>query len=188
MIIKSLAIFILCSANFIIMSTKVLLPTLNIEEKMVGWINGNQNYIILLIGVLIVDHLLGTISHATKLFDFSFKKNVYGLFIKICLVCSVGFIFEGLCEMMIFKNSAIKLYTQDVLHIVVFMYPADSALKNSVILSDGRFPPRLLLDQLKEIGNMIRFIKILIMSALPEGIAEKIREEEKRIEKMKKKR
>jgi hypothetical protein len=79
-------------------------PLLWFYEKMTEWSMSNNDYVGFVIGAIIVDHVLGTIVHALIKKDFTFKKNVIGLIVKMGMAVAMGFLFEGI-------NHIIKAYS-----------------------------------------------------------------------------
>jgi hypothetical protein len=113
------------------------------------WVIDNSTYIQLVLGAIAIDHVLGSIKHLFWTQDFEFRKNLTGLSIKIGLVVAVGFLFEGLNEL-VHEHSIIKDYLTTTTRIVVFLYPAGSAFSNSSVISGGKFPPIGWMERLKK--------------------------------------
>lgn len=105
-----------------------------------NWTIDNQLYIFFVFSAIVIDHLLGSIKHAFLLRDFTFKKNIAGLAIKIALAVSIGFLFEGVNHLFSSDNF-LKTYIEIVLRLMVFLYPAGSAFMNSAAITNGKFPP-----------------------------------------------
>lgn len=103
-------------------------------------------------GAMVVDHLLGTLFHAFWRRDFSAWKNIKGLLLKLTIVVTVGYLFEGLNTLMV-EQSILKDYTIMVLRLMVFLYPAMSAFKNSYIMTGKRFPPMALMEKLEKFAE-----------------------------------
>ena len=109
-------------------------------EKITHWTLVNETYVLFVLTAIVADHMLGTIIHALVKRDFSFKKNIVGLITKIGLVVIVGFLFEGINQI-IKEDLFVKTYLVIVLRLAVFLYPAGSALMNSAVLSNNKIPP-----------------------------------------------
>lgn len=114
-------------------------PIAYVTEKIMHWSLANETYIWFVFVAIVVDHYLGTILHLIKR-DFELKKNAIGLITKISLVVAMGFLFEGVNEI-VQEDSFVKSYLIITLRLTVFMYPAGSAFTNSSILTKGKFPP-----------------------------------------------
>ena len=59
------------------------------------WVDKNIAYIGFVLIAIAIDHLLGSAVHIFIKKDFTFKKNIIGLAVKLSLVLSVGILFEG---------------------------------------------------------------------------------------------
>lgn len=115
-------------------------PIAIMMENIMSWSIANQEYIYFVLMAIIIDHLLGSWLHAFVKHDFSIKKNIQGLFIKIGLTVAMGFLFEGINHL-IQEESFVKSYLIIVLRLTVFLYPAGSAFMNSSVITQGKFPP-----------------------------------------------
>lgn len=120
-----------------------------IFEMVVKWGVNNSDYVGFCLLAIMIDHVLGTIRHLFIDRDFTIKKNIKGMVIKIGLVVSVGLLFEGL-NVIVKNDSIIKEYIVMTTRLMVFLYPAGSAFGNSSILSGGKFPPTSWIDKLKK--------------------------------------
>ena len=108
------------------------------------WVDQNIAYIGFVLVAIAIDHLLGSAVHIFIKKDFTFKKNIIGLAIKLSLVLSVGILFEGFQFLYPDKTPLIQVvmdYLLAITRIMVFLYPASSAFVNSSILTSGKFPP-----------------------------------------------
>lgn len=108
-------------------------------EKIMHWSMQNEEYVWFVFAAIVVDHILGTILHLIKK-DFDIKRNITGLITKVGLVVGMGFLFEGVNEI-VAEDSFVKSYLIITLRLTVFMYPAGSAFSNSSVLTNGKFPP-----------------------------------------------
>lgn len=156
MIIKSLAEILLAFIlkNMITLQTGTLLlklksvfnlsllvsPFAYIIDSVMVWSVEHKSYILFVFGAIFVDHVLGSFKHAFVLRDFTFKKNITGVAVKIGLAVCMGFLFEGVKHLME-GDSFIQDYLEIVLRLTVFLYPAGSAFMNSAVLTNGKFPP-----------------------------------------------
>lgn len=132
----------------------LLSPFLLTFEKIANWTIENSEYIVWVLGAVIIDHLLGTIKHLWFTRTFSMKKNVTGMMVKLALVVAGGFLFEGLNQLIDPNAGKMAEYTKDYLtittRIIVFLYPAGSAFSNMSIISGGKFPPVGWMERLKK--------------------------------------
>ncbi len=126
-----------------------LSPMVYIFNGLNGWLNLNYEYVAFVFIAIFIDHLLGTWVHAFIKKDFSVKENIKGFFVKITLVIAVGVLTEGIYHI-ISTASMVSDYFITVAKLMVFIYPAGSALMNSSIITGGKFPP---LGLLKIIRN-----------------------------------
>ena len=127
-------------------------PFIIIWDKLVKWGVPNQDYILIVLGAILVDWFFGIWKHLKKR-TFSFKQNAFGLVIKIALTTGAAFLFEGLGT--IVKDSAdiIVLSLTTVTRVIVFLYPAVSAWQNIYIVSDERFPPKAWMDRINKFNE-----------------------------------
>lgn len=116
------------------------------------WFTDNAEYVNFTAFAIFADYVLGTIKHAFVDRDFSFKKNIQGFFLKVFLVLFVGVIFEGFSNI-IHQESIIKTYLEIVARLIVFLYPAGSAMSNSSALTDGVFPPSGFMKRIKKFSE-----------------------------------
>ena len=127
-------------------------PFIIIWDKLVKWGVPNQDYILIVLGAILVDWFFGIWKHLKKR-TFSFKQNAFGLVIKIALTTGAAFLFEGLGT--IVKDSAdiIVVSLTTVTRVIVFLYPAVSAWQNIYIVSDERFPPKAWMDRINKFNE-----------------------------------
>lgn len=104
------------------------------------WYMDNSQYVAVVAWAIMIDYILGTIRHIFVDRDFDFRKNISGILRKGFLVVAVGYLFEGF-NVIITHDSLISQYLEIVARLMVFLYPAGSAMGNSSVLSGGRFPP-----------------------------------------------
>ena len=131
-------LFIKIKSSFILALS--VSPLAYIIEKLSKWTINNQDYIMVVLGAIIIDHIVGTILHAFYRKDFTWKKNFTGIAVKVSLVIMIGFIFEGL-NVIAKHDSVLKDYLIIVTRLSVFLYPAGSALMNTSEITGGVFPP-----------------------------------------------
>lgn len=116
------------------------------------WMTLNVDYIAIAMACVAIDHILGTIVHAYYLKDFSWKKNVTGLLIKLSMVMLGGIIFEGLTHITK-EQDLVYTYLKITTRLVVCIYPAMSAMVNMRIITGGSFPPLAFLDKFKSFNT-----------------------------------
>ena len=129
-------------------------PLAFIVEQISDWSITNSTYILFVFAAIILDHILGTLIHLFIKRDFTIKKNVIGLVVKVGLVIAVGFLFEGINYITVGENF-IKDYLTIVLRLLVFMYPAGSAFVNSSTITNGKFPPSGFMSKLTKFQENI---------------------------------
>ena len=127
-------------------------PFILIWDKLVKWGVPNQDYILIVLGAILVDWFFGIWKHLKKR-TFSFKQNAFGLIIKVALTTGAAFLFEGLGS--IVKDSAdiIVVSLTTVTRVIVFLYPAVSAWQNIYVVSDERFPPKAWMDRINRFNE-----------------------------------
>lgn len=132
----------------------ILTPFIFIWDKISSWGINNSDYILVVMGAILVDYIFGTIKHLWFTKDFTFKGNANGLVMKLGLAVAGGFLFEGLSYLT--KESellfgALKITTR----VIIFMYPAMSAWENLYIVSGEKFPPKSWMDRLNIFGKTL---------------------------------
>ena len=127
-------------------------PFILIWDKIVKWGVPHQDYILIVLGAILLDWFFGIWKHLKKR-TFSFKQNAFGLIIKVALTTGTAFLFEGLNS--IVKDSAdiIVVSLTTVTRVIVFLYPAVSAWQNIYIVSDERFPPKVWMDRINKFNE-----------------------------------
>jgi len=121
-------------------------PFIWILERITGWYIENQYYVLFVLGAIIVDHILGSIYHKFHKKDFTLKKNLIGLVVKVGLAVMVGFLFEGINILITADDKFAELisgWTVMTLRLIVFLYPTMSALENSNKMTNNKFPGNL---------------------------------------------
>ncbi len=108
-------------------------------EAISQWISSNGGYIFFVLLAIAIDYGVGIVVHLKKR-DFSIKKNILGVITKMALVFAVGVLFEGF-QFLHPDANIITQYLGLILRVMVFLYPAGSALMNVSILTNGSFPP-----------------------------------------------
>jgi hypothetical protein len=127
----------------------LLSPITFLFDLMSKWTIDNGDFIGVVLGAIIIDHILGSIKHAFYYMDFTWRENIRGIFTKIALVVACGFLFEGL-QVVIHGETILTEYLKTITRLIVFLYPAGSAFQNSSVLTGGKFPPNIWLEKLKK--------------------------------------
>lgn len=131
-------------------------PFVFLYDKIFNWGFDNQDYIWIVLGAILIDWVFGTIKHIFFTYTFTFKKNAFGLFLKIGLVVGGGFLFEGLSHLTK-EATIIETSLKIVTRVIVFMYPAISAWENIYIVSGEKFPPKKWMEKLGLYKNSANF-------------------------------
>lgn len=124
-----------------------------------NWTLTNQDYLWSVLVCIAIDHLIGTVYHAFKLRDFTFKKNALGMIKKIGLcVLAIGLfeIIHNTVKDVVFIYDYLKVTTR----LVVILYPASSAFMNMSCLTDGRFPPIGWINKIKIFNENLNVEKL----------------------------
>lgn len=128
----------------------VITPFVYIWDKITNWGIENENYILIVLGAIMIDWLFGTIKHLFFTYTFSLKRNAIGLTIKIGLAVAGGFLFEGLSHLISESDSDILVSgSKTVTRVIILMYPGISAFENIYVVSGEKFPPRIWMERLK---------------------------------------
>lgn len=115
-------------------------PFVFLGESIINWFHLNIEFVLFVFGAIIIDHLAGSYVHAYIKKDFSIKQNIKGFFIKTTLVILVFFLGRGIVSIL-GNDNTVALYFKIIMRLMVFIYPAGSALVNISIITNGKFPP-----------------------------------------------
>lgn len=118
----------------------VFSPFVYAFDNINAWSLLNKDYIFAVLLAIMIDHLVGSIYHGFKARDFSLKKNIIGLTLKLSLCTFNGVLFELLNGMTV-NHKWLYDYLLLVTRLIVFLYPFTSAMINSSKLTNGVFPP-----------------------------------------------
>lgn len=124
----------------------VLIPELII------WYDNNNAYIRIALGVIAVDHFLGSYVHRFKIKDWDWRQNITGFGVKLSMVVAFGFIMEGLAHITM-EDDFIYRYVKMSGRILVVLYPGISAMKNMRIITNGVFPPSVFFGKAEDAFN-----------------------------------
>lgn len=124
---------------------------ISLTERFVGWYIENQIFMTFVFLALFLDHILGSWVHWQKR-DFSLKTNIYGLFGKTTSVI-VGYILFEMVHQIVKDVDFIAIYFKVLLQLMVFLYPAGSAMGNLSILTNGKFPPVGWMNKLRKFNE-----------------------------------
>lgn len=132
----------------------VVTPFIYIWEKINAWGIENEDYILIVLGAILIDWIFGTIKHVFFTKTFSFKKNAIGLTTKIALAVAGGFLFEGL-NTLVSAADFMVVSTKIVTRVIILMYPGISAFENIYIVSGEKFPPKAWMERLQKWNNTL---------------------------------
>lgn len=130
-------------------------------QKVTNWYTINENFIQVVLGVLILDHILGSYVHWRIKKDFSIETNITGLIKKLVVITASYYIMESIHHVLK-AVPFIEGYFEVVIQVSILLYPALPALKNISIISDGKFPPSWLyksIEDFNEKGDIKAFKK-----------------------------
>lgn len=136
----------------IISTTKLALatsPFAYICGIITDWFSLNSGYVIFVFIAIIIDHLVGSWLHAFVKRDFEMKKNIIGFFTKTFLAISVGVLAEGITYIL-GEGMFVGDYFNTISRLMVFIYPAGSALMNISVLTNGTFPPTAWMEKIRK--------------------------------------
>lgn len=133
--LKSLFILSVVSMPFVVLADGIL--DLDIIDF---WFRQNMEYIMFVFVAVILDHMIGSYVHLFVKRDFSFEKNLKGLAAKIFLTITVAILVRGMVFILGTGNIITEYFTA-VMRLMVFLYPAGSALVNISLITGGKFPP-----------------------------------------------
>ena len=129
--------FLKLKSTFII--SLLTYPSIVILESVGEWFDINYMYVYFVFGAVAIDHILGTYVHGWIKKDFSVKQNIKGFLIKTTLIIFVDFLGNGVVHIL-GDNNLMSEYFKTMMRLMVFVYPAGSALMNASIISNGDFP------------------------------------------------
>ena len=109
-------------------------------SEVTKWTISNSDYIAGVLTCIAIDHIVGSIYHAFKAKDFTFKKNAVGLITKLALCAGAAILFE-IIHNVVKEATLVYDYLKIVTRLIVILYPAGSAFMNMSALTNGVFPP-----------------------------------------------
>lgn len=121
-----------------------------IAPQALGWIDSNIDYVRIAMGIIAIDHLLGSWVHRFIKNDWSIKQNITGFLVKLSMIVAFGYIMEGLAHITI-EDDFIYKYIKMSGRILVCLYPGISAMKNMKIITKGAFPPDIFFGKMKDV-------------------------------------
>lgn len=145
---------LLVKMKYAFVASFYLSPFTFVINKITEWHLNNAAYASLVLGAIIIDHFVGTVYHAFFKRDFSMRKNITGLMIKIFVVIAMAYLFEGL-NILMSQESILKDYTVMVLRLMVFLYPAGNAFGNTYEITGKKFPPVGFMNKLKQFSEQV---------------------------------
>lgn len=124
---------------------------ISVMEKFSNWYIDNHIFIVLLIGGLLGDLVMGIWKHLKK-HTFSFKKMMTGFIEKAGIIVVAYFLCESLIQ--IISDAELgTIYFKFVSKIMLFVFPAGNAFVNMGIVTDGKFPPLGLLKRFEKFNR-----------------------------------
>lgn len=127
-------------------------PFTLVYDGLSNWFNLNIEFISFLFVTVIIDHLIGSYVHAYIKKDFTLKQNLKGLLMKTSLIIVVFIIGHGMVSIL-GKEDIVTSYFNTIMRLMVFLYPAGSALVNCSIITKGKFPPLGFMDKVAKFNN-----------------------------------
>ena len=121
-------------------------------SEVTKWSISNSDYIAGVLTCIAIDHIVGSIYHALKAKDFTFKKNALGLISKLSLCVGAAILFEVM-HSVVKEATLIYDYLKIVTRLIVILYPAGSAFMNMSALTNGVFPPIGWISKIKTFNN-----------------------------------
>lgn len=118
-------------------------------DKLKSWAVDNIEFMTIIAFAIIIDHIIGSILHAFKLRDFTWKENLKGLLVKMGLTVAGYLLFE-MFNFILKDAEWLAKYFKLVTNLTVFLYPAGSAFVNISVLTDGKFPPIGWIEKIKK--------------------------------------
>ncbi|AXG73931.1 hypothetical protein DVK85_06610 [Flavobacterium arcticum] len=109
-------------------------------SEITKWSISNSSYIAGVLTCIAIDHVVGSIYHALKAKDFTFKKNAVGLITKLAMCAGAAILFE-IIHNVVKEATLVYDYLKIVTRLIVILYPAGSAFMNMSALTNGVFPP-----------------------------------------------
>lgn len=127
-------------------------PFAFMTEGVLDWFKLNVEFISFVFGAVILDHLIGSYVHAYIKRDFTLKKNVQGFFMKTALIVAVFFLGRGMVSIL-GDDNLVAAYFRTIMRLMVFLYPAGSALVNCSIITKGKFPPLGFMNKISQFNS-----------------------------------
>lgn len=135
---------------------------INVSDFINEWLNENISYVVIALGLVGLDHFIGSITHLFFLKDWDWKKNIIGILIKLSMVLCGALIFEGIAHITK-ETDLVYVYLKMTTRLVVCVYPGVGAMKNMRVITKGVFPPAAL------VGKFDGFQKDLSIDKLKGG-------------------
>jgi len=129
-------------------------PMALVGDSLIEWLHFNIAFMSFVFGAVIIDHVVGSYVHAYIKKDFKMKLNVQGFFMKTTLIVFVFFLGRGIVYMLGEEN-VVAIYFRMIMRLMVFIYPAGSALVNISIITNGKFPPLGFMKKIAKFNNSL---------------------------------
>ena len=127
-------------------------PVALLIDKLKSWAIDNIEFMTIIACAIVIDHIIGSILHAFKLRDFTWKENIKGLLVKMGLTVAAYILFE-MFNFILKDAEWLAKYFKLITNLSVFLYPAGSAFVNISVLTDGKFPPIGWIEKIKKFQN-----------------------------------
>lgn len=124
---------------------------LSISERFTGWYIESQFFILLLMGGLLGDLILGVWKHL-KLRTFSFKNLLLGFTEKMAIVTVAYFFTEAIMQI-ISDGDLDSVYFKVISKLTIFIFPAGNAAVNMGIITNGKFPFPFILKRIAKFNK-----------------------------------
>lgn len=123
------------------------------------WSISNSTYIAGVLTCIAIDHFVGSIYHAFKLRDFTWRRNAFGLIQKLGLCAMSAVLFE-IIHAMVKEVPLVYEYLKVITRLIVIFYPAFSAFMNMSALTNGKFPPLGWINKMKNFNENLDLDKL----------------------------
>lgn len=130
-------------------------PITYLLNKFDIWYVSNIDYLLWVLGAILFDWVIGTRYHIKIKKDANLKDNLGKLFLKLTMVMSAMYLFEGLAYFLKDIPYIVGIST-NMLRLIVFMWPAWSAIANMHELTGKRFPPLSFMNKIDNLTNIKR--------------------------------
>lgn len=121
-------------------------------QRITSWYTVNEAFIQVVLGVLILDHIIGSYVHLRIKKDFTIEENITGLIKKLVVITASYYVLESI-HFVLKAVPFISGYFEVIIQVSILIYPALPLLKNLSLISDGRFPPKWLFKSIEDFNQ-----------------------------------